>query len=202
MAIPEITASIPETQTRLIVAAVVVSGMPAINAATRATFMVTAGSINYIGSAYLAGSGAIRAGAGLVTLATAGSLQPILAAKLTEATYLPLPEAEPGIISAEAAAIIIEQYGRYNTLLLGCGLGQHPSTAEFVTSLLSEKTLPAVVLDADVLNILAKTPDWWTQIPGDAVLTPHPGEMSRLCGLTIDEIQSDRTGTAMKYAAA
>lgn len=172
------------------------------NKGTFGRVLVTAGSINYIGSAYLAGSGAMRAGAGLVTLATAISLQPILAAKLTEATYLPLPEVEPGIISAEAAAVIKEQYGRYNTLLLGCGLGQHPSTSEFVISLLSDKALPAAVLDADALNILAQTPDWWQQIPGDAVLTPHPGEMSRLCGLSIDEIQSDRTGVAGKYAAA
>jgi hydroxyethylthiazole kinase-like uncharacterized protein yjeF len=172
------------------------------NKGTFGKVLVTAGSINYVGSAYLASSGAMRAGAGLVTLATASSLQPILAAKLTEATYLPLPEIEFGIISAEATAIIKEQSEQYKALLLGCGLGQHPSTAEFIISLLAEKALPALVLDADALNILAKTPEWWQRLPGDAVLTPHPGEMSRLSGLSIAEIQSDRTGTAMKYAAA
>jgi len=171
------------------------------NKGTFGKVLVVAGSVNYVGAAYLACSGAMRVGAGLVTLATAASLQPILASKLTETTYLPLPEAEPGVISAAAADIITEHCGEYDVLLLGCGLGQNPSTAEFVISLLSEKNLPPMVLDADALNILAKTPDWWQQVPVNAILTPHPGEMSRLCGLSIDEIQADRTGTARKFAA-
>ena len=170
------------------------------NKGTFGRVLVAAGSINYIGSAYLACSGAMRVGAGLVTLATANSLQPILASKLTEATFLPLPESQPGIISAEAADVIKQQCRQYKVLLLGCGLGQNPPTAEFVISLLSKKELPALVLDADALNILAKTPDWWERLPGDAILTPHPGEMSRLCGLSIDEIQSERIGVAGKFA--
>ncbi len=118
--------------------------------------LVNAGSINYIGAAYLACSGAMRVGAGLVTLATASSLQPILASKLTEVTYLPLPESRPGIISVEAADIIHRQCSQYNVLLLGCGLGQNPSTIEFVNSLLLKKGLPPLVLDADALNILTR----------------------------------------------
>ena len=161
--------------------------------------LVAAGSINYIGAAYLACSGALRTGAGLVTLATAASLQPILAAKLTEATYLPLPESRPGIISLGAAKILTPQFERYQVLLLGCGLGQSPSTAEFVRSLLSPK-MPALVLDADALNILAQVPRWW-QLTGDAIITPHPGEMARLCGLSVEAVQADRLGTAVKFAA-
>jgi hydroxyethylthiazole kinase-like uncharacterized protein yjeF len=163
--------------------------------------LVTAGSINYIGAAYLACSGAMRAGAGLVTLATPGSLQPILAAKLTETTYLPLPESKPGAISIEAADVITRQGNRYDVLLLGCGLGQHPATIEFVTSLILEKEIPLPVLDADALNILPQIPDWWQWLTDDAILTPHPGEMSRLCGLTIDEIQADRLGISRRLAA-
>jgi len=163
--------------------------------------LVTAGSINYIGAAYLACNSALRVGAGLVTLATANSLQPILAAKLTEATYLPLPESRPGIISVEAADIVYRQCAQYNVLLLGCGLGQSPSTVEFVSSLLLKQGLPALVLDADALNILARIPNWWQQIGDDAILTPHPGEMARLCGLSLDEIQSDRAAIARKFAA-
>jgi NAD(P)H-hydrate epimerase len=162
--------------------------------------MVVAGSINYVGAAYLACSGAMRAGAGLVTLATAQSLQSILASKLTETTYLPLPEAEPGVISAAAKKIITGGCQGYDVLLLGCGLGQNPSTAEFVNTLLPESNLPSLVLDADALNILAATPDRWQRLPADAILTPHPGEMSRLCGLSVEEIQANRIGTAMKYA--
>ncbi len=162
--------------------------------------LVAAGSINYIGAAYLACNGALRVGAGLVTLATATSLQPILASKLTEVTYLPLPESQPGIISAEAAELVTRQFSQYNVLLLGCGLGQSQSAKEFVSSLLLGKELPALVLDADALNILSSIPDWWQRLPDGAILTPHPGEMSRLCGLSIEEVQADRSGIARRFA--
>ena len=162
--------------------------------------LAIAGSINYIGAAYLACSGAIRVGAGLVTLATATSLQPILASKLTEVTYLPLPESEPGIISPQAAELIGQQTSDYNVLLLGCGLGQSQSAIEFIGSMLLKRELPPLVLDADALNTLAKAPDWWQQLTADAILTPHPGEMARLTGIPVKEIQADRTGIAKKFA--
>jgi hydroxyethylthiazole kinase-like uncharacterized protein yjeF len=170
------------------------------NKGTFGKVLATAGSMNYSGAAYLACSGAMRVGAGLVTLATASSLQPILAAKLTETTFLPLPETEPGTISAEAAGIIEQQSSQYDTLLLGCGLGQNPGTADFVEAVLAQEKLPVTVLDADALNILSKTAGWPARVPDNAILTPHPGEMSRLCGLPIEEIQADRLNTARKYA--
>jgi len=165
--------------------------------------LVASGSINYIGAAYLACSGAIRVGAGLVTLATPQSLQPILATKLTEVTYLPLPEAQPGVISPEAASLLSEWLPQYDVLLLGCGLGQNQPTTEFVQKVISslpKKDGPALVLDADGLNILANSPKWWRKLKGDVILTPHPGEMSRLCGLSIEEVQSDRLGVAQQMA--
>ncbi len=164
--------------------------------------LAVAGSINYIGAAYLACSGAMRVGAGLVTLATAASLQPILASKLTEVTYLPLPESHPGIISPEAAGLIHQELSRYNVLLMGCGLGQSQSAIKFIESVLlkAKVILPSLVLDADALNILAKTPGWWQQLADDAILTPHPGEMARLAGVSVDEVQSDRAGITRKVA--
>jgi len=163
--------------------------------------LVAAGSINYTGAAYLACTGAMRVGAGLVTLATATSLQPILASKLTEVTYIPLPESESGIISPQAAGFIREQLDYYNVLLLGCGLGQSESAIEFIRSaLLSKPTPSSLVLDADALNTLAKTPNWWQQLTDDAILTPHPGEMARLAGISVDEVQSDRMGITKKTA--
>ncbi len=164
--------------------------------------LVVAGSINYIGAAYLACSGAIRVGAGLVTLATATSLQPILASKLTEVTYLPLPESSPGIISSQAARLIHQELSHYDVLLLGCGLGQSQSAIRFIKSTLFrlKPTILSLVLDADALNTLAKTPQWWQQLAGDAILTPHPGEMARLAGVSIDEVQSDRVGIAKRVA--
>ena len=165
--------------------------------------LVVAGSINYIGAAYLACSGAYRVGAGLVTLATPGSMQPILAAKLTETTYLPLPESSPGIVAGEAAGVILPQLGNYDVMLIGCGLGQSDQAINLVRSIIlqKEKALPYLVLDADAINTLAKTPDWWQKLSGDAVLTPHPGEMMRLTGLSVDRIQSDRMDTAKRAAS-
>ena len=164
--------------------------------------MVVAGSINYIGAAYLACSGAMRVGVGLVTLATATSLLPILASKLTEVTYLPLPESAPGAVSPRATRLIHRESSNYDVLLLGCGLGQSLEAIRFVKSTLFRlKASPScLVLDADALNTLAKTPNWWQQLADDAILTPHPGEMARLAGVSIDEVQSDRIGIAKKVA--
>ena len=165
--------------------------------------MVVAGSINYIGAAYLACSGAIRVGAGLVTLATPASLQPILASKLTEVTYLPLPESRRGIVSPGATKVVHQKISEYDVLLLGCGLGQNQSALRFVGSTLLRENvvLPLLVLDADALNNLARIPNRWQQLTSDAILTPHPGEMARLVGMSVDEVQKDRQGIARRVAS-
>lgn len=170
------------------------------NKGTFGKVLVAGGSINYTGAVYLACSGAMRVGAGLVTLATGASLLPILAAKLTEVTYLPLPETQPGIISPRAAGVLSEQFSRYNTLVLGCGLGQNPPAEELVRSVLFSDKLPPLVLDADGLNALAKIPKWWQKLAKDAILTPHPGEMARLLNVPVAEVQRDRLNTAGKFA--
>jgi hydroxyethylthiazole kinase-like uncharacterized protein yjeF len=175
---------------------------PQANKGSFGRVLVVAGSLNYIGAPYLACSGAMRVGAGLVTLAT--SLQPILASKITETTYLPLPEIRPGVISPEAVKLLFQQFERYNVLLMGCGLGQSQSAVKLVTSILIDEhkqPLPPLVLDADALNILATTSGWWTKLTSDAILTPHPGEMARLVGVTVEEVQTDREGIARKMAA-
>jgi len=163
--------------------------------------MVWAGSANYAGAAYLACMGAARVGTGLVTLAAARSLQPIFAAKFIEITTFPLPEAEAEIPDKKAEEAIIDSLeGGYKALLIGPGLGQHPSVVELVQSLISRVKVP-VVVDADGLNALAKRSDWWKLFSSTAVLTPHVGEASRLSGLTLEEIAADRVGLAKKWAA-
>ncbi len=175
---------------------------PNANKGTFGRILVVGGSINYIGAVYLACTAAARVGVGLVTLATARSLQPILASKLTEVIYAPLPESEPGIVTADAFETIRPSLANYNVLLLGCGSGQSRSVAEFIRSVFSLADLPALVLDADALNALAGISQWWQKLPCDAVLTPHPGEMARLTGLSVDEIQSRRLSVAREAAVS
>jgi len=179
---------------------------PQANKGSFGRVLVVAGSMNYVGAAYLACSGALRVGAGVVTLATTGRLQFILASKLTETTYLPLPESRPGILSHEAAKVIFRQAAQqyYNVLLLGCGMGQSEATVRLVRTILLAKgrpPLPSLIIDADALNILAATPRWWQRLTEDAILTPHPGEMARLVGISSDEVQKDRVSIAKRVAA-
>ncbi len=164
--------------------------------------MVVAGSMNYIGAAALACQGAMRAGAGLVTLATAQGLHPILAQKLTEVTHLPLPEAEPGVIRALAFTNLHQHLANYQVLLCGCGLGQAAPVREFLRGALlgAMIPLPPMVLDADALNTLADISGWWERLEAQAILTPHPGEMARLRQLPVDEVQDQRLAVVREAA--
>jgi len=165
--------------------------------------MVVAGSMNYIGAACLACSGAMRVGAGLATLATAKSLHPIMATKLTEVTHLPLPESSPGIVSAEAAGALLPELTSYKALLIGCGLGRSEAAMTFSRSVLLQLKykLPPLVIDADAINTLSKTTGWWRQLTDNAIITPHAVEMARLTGMMVTDIQADRSGTAAGAAA-
>ncbi len=161
--------------------------------------LVVAGSPNYIGAAYLACSGAARVGAGLVTLAIPKSLHPILAAKLTETTFLPLPESV--FVTSEGTRGLFSDLG-YDVWVVGCGLGQDPRVVEFITNCLISPPAPTppLVLDADALNTLARLPHWWRKLSGEAVLTPHAGEMSRLTGTPAAEIAAHRLEVAGEAA--
>lgn len=169
------------------------------NKGTFGKLLVAAGSVNYTGAAYLACAGALRSGTGLVTLATAASLQPTIAAMQAEVTHLPLPESPTGHIAPAAVDIIKNETGKYTALLAGCGLGQEPGTVDFIHNLLQTRVQLPLILDADALNGISGLTGWWEKLP-DCVLTPHPGEMSRLCGLSTEEIQTNRLETARKYA--
>jgi ADP-dependent NAD(P)H-hydrate dehydratase / NAD(P)H-hydrate epimerase len=172
------------------------------NKGTYGKVLALVGSINYIGAAYLACSGTLRAGAGLTTLAIGHNLQPIIASRLAEVTYLPLPVLNQRIEPEGSFELLRLNLPLYDVLLLGCGLGQSSSMTALVKKLVLESQikLPHLVLDADGINILAKSPDWWTAIKDDAILTPHAGEMARLTGKSIAEIQSNRLEIARESA--
>ncbi len=173
------------------------------NKGTFGRVLAVVGSENYIGAAYLACMGAARVGAGVVTLSTARSLQPILASKLTEVTYAPLPETTKGTLSEKAAAAIHSILPYYRVLLMGCGLGQLPHTKSFVRKVLTglPERRPLMVLDADALNIVSEMNRWWERLPADTIVTPHAGEMSRLLKISIDEVQGNRFEVCRRAAS-
>jgi hydroxyethylthiazole kinase-like uncharacterized protein yjeF len=190
---------------------------------TFGTAFIAAGSINYTGAALLAGKAAYRSGAGLVTLAIPASLHGTLAGQFSEATWVLLPH-EMGVIASGGSDVLMKNLERATALLIGPGLGLEDTTREFITNLLNGATekpvhgrmgfvqgggskpnlkpvsLPPMIFDADGLKLLAKLPDWPKMLPAPAILTPHPGEMSVLTGLAIDEIQKDRLFVARKFA--
>ena len=126
----------------------------------------------------------------------------MLASKLTEVTYLPLPEDEGHENRSKTVDLIEDQINASQSLLVGCGLGQEKPTRELVHRLLLEggRPLPPTIVDADGLNILTHYPDWWEKLGQETVLTPHPGEMARLMGLSNTDVQQDRIGVARQGA--
>jgi hydroxyethylthiazole kinase-like uncharacterized protein yjeF len=168
---------------------------------TFGTALIVAGSINYTGAAALAGQAAGRIGTGLVTLAPPRTIHPILASRLLEATYWPLPD-ETGALAPDAVSSLRVKAAEVEAMLVGPGLGQARGTVNFVQELLSEpESLPPLILDADALNILAQQADWWTTLPPNCILTPHPGEMARLTGHNTKEVQTSRLEMAADMAA-
>ncbi len=169
--------------------------------------LVIAGSRTYIGAAFLSTAAALRAGAGLVTLAAPALVPPIVASRLAEATFLPLPEDEPGVLAPAAAQEAVEALPRYEALLIGPGMGQHPNAAALLRAVLAwlraqpPEGRPRLVIDADGLNLLAREPDWPALLPPETILTPHPGELGRLAGMDTAEVMRDRLSLARARAA-
>jgi hydroxyethylthiazole kinase-like uncharacterized protein yjeF len=161
--------------------------------------LIVAGSRGKSGAAAMAGMAALRAGAGLVTVATTESAMPAVAAHAPELMTEPLPETESGGM-AEHAFAFIEQYSEgKNIVAVGPGVGRHPETVKVVRKMYRE--LPnTLVIDADGLNALAGGD--WKGSGTPRILTPHPGEMGRLTGKPTSAIQEDRVGTARNFASA
>jgi len=167
--------------------------------------MLAVGSFHYPGAAYLACAAAGRSGAGLVTGAIPRPLWEMVAGKLAEPTWLPLPassEIEGGVLQPEAASLLIEGLAGYRALVVGCGLGNHSSSQQFMQQLFQQsKRLPATVIDADGLNCLAQWSEWVEHLPNQVVLTPHAAEMARLCNLSTADVVQNRWALAREKAA-
>jgi NAD(P)H-hydrate epimerase len=159
--------------------------------------LIVAGSRGKTGAAHLAGIGALRSGAGLVTIATADSCQAVVAAMAPEYMTEALPETADGL-DAKAVDQVIEI--ARDVIALGPGLGQGSGTREFIRQLVDRATMP-IVVDADGLNAFAGDPEKLAGREGrDVIITPHPGEMARLVGMSIEEVQSSRLEIARNFA--
>lgn len=161
--------------------------------------LVIAGSPGFTGAAVLAGNGAARAGAGLVTVGVPQLLQPVVAAKLTEAMTLGLPATPVGTLGPDALPVIRDWAGRVDAVALGPGLSQQPGVAELVVAVVEQLPVPLVV-DADGLNALGGRTAVLRDRAVETVVTPHPGELSRLLGISIGQIQADRLVAARSAA--
>jgi NAD(P)H-hydrate epimerase len=138
-------------------------------------------------------------GAGLVTVGAPASLNPILEAKLTEEMTEPLPESVPGYLGSAAVDRILTLADGKRCVVLGPGLSTVEGIPELVNKLLAVYQR-RLVIDADGLNALAPNLDVLRQTKARVVLTPHPGEMARLTGKTVREVQQDRMGLARTLA--
>ena len=161
--------------------------------------LVVAGSLGKTGAAGLAGLAALRTGAGLCTVATAASQQPVVAGLAMELMTEPLPETGAGSVAARARGRILELAERMDALVLGPGLGLDADTQALARALVAEVPRPMVV-DADALTALAGHLPTLRQAPAPRLLTPHPGEMARLLGASAATVQADRLETARAFA--
>jgi len=209
-----------ELATRQSVASILPSRPLGAHKGTFGKALLIVGSVSYTGAAHLSGAAATRVGTGLVTMAIPESLHAILASSLHEPTWLLLPE-QTGVIAADATKLVRQTAPGYDSILLGCGLTREKAAAEFVGRLLdadlehhprigfisrsgethsSARPMPPMVIDADALNMVAQMPDWPSRLPPNSVLTPHPGEMARLCQCSTAAIAADRWAIALAKA--
>ena len=163
--------------------------------------LVVAGSIDYPGAALLTALGAMRAGAGLVRVATAESVAARLAGAVPEITWMALDEEAPGLIAPGGWRRVTTEAGRYDAVVIGPGLGSQPATLRRARQLIGTLAMPAVV-DADGLNGLADSDRWWQPLRGPLVLTPHPGEFARLTGTAAPDSDDDAARAEAAAVAA
>jgi len=159
------------------------------------TLLVVAGCENFIGAAALSIEAALKSGVGIACLASVRQVVATCAARCPEATFLPFDPDEDGHIPLCAVDKIIERGKTASAMLIGCGLGRSDDTSKLVKKLLTETDMPKVV-DADGLNAVVDCPG----LLKNCIITPHMGEMARLCGCDISDIKADAAKFALDFA--
>jgi len=161
--------------------------------------LIIAGSRGMSGAAALAGLGALRGGAGLVTVAVPHGIQSIVASIEPSYLTLGLPEDDRGRIAAAARGELEPIVAKYDVLAIGSGWGMSADITSLVRWLYQEVEAP-MVLDADALNTLAESPGIFERAGGPRILTPHPGEFGRLIRQETKAVQENREPLAMQFA--
>ena len=161
--------------------------------------MVVAGSPGKAGAAIMSARGALRAGAGLVSVATPNNIVPIIQSQVVEAMAVPSAESIEGTLGIGSAEELLKAAGKMSAAAIGPGLSTHHETAQVVRNLIQRLTIPAVI-DADGLNALVGFLDILKRVNASIILTPHPGEMGRLLGISSGDVQRDRIAIATAFA--
>lgn len=169
------------------------------NKGTMGTLLNISGSYAMAGACTLSSLSALRSGVGLLKVALPESIYPIVASTVYEAVFLPVKDSNNGTVCNTSLDFLLEASSKCNSILLGCGLKLCDETIEFVKSFVSACTTP-MLIDADGINAVSLNIDVLKDSKADIVLTPHPKEMSRLTGLSVDYIQSNRIEVAEKAA--
>ena len=161
--------------------------------------VLAAGSCGYVGAAALSSFAAVKGGAGLVTLLTPETTREILAIKLTEVMVKGLPVSENRLITEEALEIVTEALDKADVLAIGPGFGVSEETGNLIREILVTTAVPCVI-DADAITALKDHTELLSHMLSEKVLTPHPGEMARLTGIRVSEIEKNRVEVARLYA--
>jgi NAD(P)H-hydrate epimerase len=161
--------------------------------------MVVAGSPGKAGAAIMAARGALRAGTGLVSVATPHSIVPIIQSQVVEAMAVPSAESIEGTLGIGSAEELLKAMKKMSAAAIGPGLSTHYETVQVVRNLIQRLTIPAVI-DADGLNALVGFLDILKRVKASIILTPHPGEMGRLLGISSNDVQRDRITIATEFA--
>jgi len=161
--------------------------------------LVIAGSPGMTGAASLTALSALRVGAGLVTLGIPEDLNPILETKLTEVMTLPLPQSKDKTLCKEGFEKIKDFSQKCKAMAIGPGISSNKQTKELISMIIDQLNIP-LVIDADGINVLAGELSLLKKYKASLIITPHPGEMSRLVGTSAEEIQKDRIRSAVALA--
>ena len=169
------------------------------NKGTFGTLACVCGSYGMAGAAMLCGSAAVTAGAGIVKMIIPDKIYSICASNLWENVFVPLPCSDSGTLSGESADTIVGEIAESTAAVIGCGLRVNDDTRRICDSVIARTTRP-LIIDADGLNCISQHKDVLLQRNAPTIITPHPGEMARLCGISVNDVQSNRTKTAESFA--